>query len=365
MSDGGDRPRVAVIPGDDAAPEAMAATMSVLESMHVAVDFHHVPAGAALARLGRAERDAVVREAIDGCDTALFGASSGSTSAILYLRWGRDTYANVRPIRWRPGVPTPLRAPEGIDYVIVRENLEDVYAGIEGDLDVLRDAGLDLRGYAGLLGITPTWMTGAGRFGVKVVTRENTERVARFAGQLARRRQADGHPGRITCGTKRNIAPRTDGFFADTVRDVVTGQFPDLEYEAYLADDLGRRLVADPAAFDVVVLPNLFGDLLSDVGAATVGGLGTVPSGCYGDGYAYFEPVHGTAPDIAGRHAINPVATLLSAALMLAHLGLTEEGARLEGAVDAALASGKALTPDLGGRATTEELTDAVREHLE
>jgi isocitrate/isopropylmalate dehydrogenase len=357
--------RVVVIPGDDAAPEATAATLTVLDAMDLPIDVHVLPDGAALARLERGERERLLREAIDEADTVLFGATSGTTGAVIYLRWGKDTYANVRPIKWRAGASSPLRHPEGIDYVIVRENLEDVYVGVEGDLDDLRSSGLDLRPFSGRLGVTARWMGEKGRFALKVVTRTNTERVARFAGSLARARMCEGHAGRITCATKRNVLWQTDGLFADIVRSIVTAEFPDLVYEEYLADDLARRLVASPTDLDVVVLPNLFGDLLSDEGAGTVGGLGLVPSGCYGDNFAYFEPVHGTAPDIAGQHVINPTATLMSAAMLLHHVGLTHDASRLERAVDAALVAGHALTSDLGGSASTEEFAEAVQSRLE
>jgi isocitrate/isopropylmalate dehydrogenase len=204
-----------------------------------------------------------------------------------------------------------------------------------------------------------------GCFAVKVVTKTATERVARFAGSLARSRMSDGHTGKVTCATKRNVLWKTDGLFAEIVRSVVTEEFSDVSYEEFLADDLARRLVASPADLDVVLLPNLFGDLLSDEGAATVGGLGLVASGCYGDEFAYFEPVHGTAPDIAGRHVINPTATLISAAMLLDHVGLGDDALRLERAVDTALEAGDDLTPDLGGSATTERFAEAVRSRLE
>jgi isocitrate/isopropylmalate dehydrogenase len=144
----------------------------------------------------------------------------------------------------------------------------------------------------------------------------------------------------------------------------VVAEYPDLEFEDYLADDFARRLVADPYGLDVVLLPNLYGDILSDEGAATIGGLGVVPSGCYGDDYAYFEPVHGTAPDIVGRATINPTATILSAVMMLEHLGLTNDAARLEAAVDAAIGAGDRLTPDVGGTGHTDDFAAAVRERL-
>jgi isocitrate/isopropylmalate dehydrogenase len=333
--------------------------------MNLPIDLQVLPDGAELGHLERGEREGLVRAAIDSADTVLFGATSGTTGAVLYLRWGKDTYANVRPIKWRAGVASPLRHPEDIDYVIVRENLEDLYVGIEGDLDDLRSSGLDLRPYAGRVGVSPRWAGEKGCFAVKVVTRAATERVARFAGRLARARMSDGHAGKVTCATKRNVLWRTDGLFAEIVRSVVAEEFSDVSYEEFLADDLARRLVASPADLDVVLLPNLFGDLLSDEGAATVGGLGLVPSGCYGDEFAYFEPVHGTAPDIAGKHVINPTATLISAAMLLDHMGLGDDARRLERAVDAALEAGDSLTPDLGGTATTERFAEAVRSRLE
>jgi len=181
--------RVAVLPGDDAAPEAVDATMEILEAMDLPVDWAVLPDGETLARkLSRTERDLLVRETVDSSDAALFGATSGKTGGVWYLRWGKDTYANVRPVRWREGVPSPLRDPEGIDYVIVRENLEDLYVGIEGDLKTLRSSGLDLRPYGGVLDMTPRSgpATAAdGRFAVKVLTKENTERAAHFACRLA------------------------------------------------------------------------------------------------------------------------------------------------------------------------------------
>jgi len=140
--------------------------------------------------------------------------------------------------------------------------------------------------------------------------------------------------------------------------------YPDLAYEEFIVDDFARRLVAAPHELDVVLLPNLYGDILSDEAAATVGGLGVAPSGCYGDEFAYFEPVHGTAPDIAGLNIVNPTATILSAAMLLEHLGLTDEASRLERAVDTALADGDRLTPDLGGSGTTRSFVQAVLSRL-
>ena len=359
------RRRVAVLPGDDASPEAVHATLEVLDALGAPVEWVVLPDGDELAStMSRRESEELIRRTVDDCDTVLFGATSGKTGGMAYLRWGRGTYANVRPIRWRPGLPSPLREPEGIDYVILRENVEDLYCGIEGDLEDLLASGLDARPWGGAIDVRyPPQDASDGRYAVKVITRENTERAAHAACRLALERKAAGAPGRVTVGVKWNVLPRSDGFFRDVASEVVRG-YAGLELEVYLADDLARRLVASPQELDVVLLPNLYGDVLSDEGAATVGGLGVVPSGCYGDDVAYFEPVHGTAPDSAGQGAINPPATLLSAVLMFRWLGLDGDADRLEAAIDAAIAAADRLTPDVGGIASTRDFAAAVAERL-
>src|SRR3990170_5006344 len=184
-----DKKRVAVLPGDDAAPEAVYPTLELLRSMSLPIEWVVLPDGETLTRTAsREERERLIRETVDSTDTLLFGATSGQTGGVGYVRWGKQTYANVRPIRWRPGFSSPLRQPEGIDYVIVRENIEDLYLGLEGDLAALRDSGIEtnprFRPAASL--------EGEGRYAVKVITRENTERVARFACELARKRKQRG-----------------------------------------------------------------------------------------------------------------------------------------------------------------------------
>lgn len=352
---------VAVLPGDDAAPEAIYPTLALLRSMELPVEWRLYPDGATLAAtMSPAQAEQLVRDAADGCDALLFGATSGKTPGIGYLRSGKGAYANVRPVRYRAGFNSPLRAPDGIDYLIVRENIEDLYLGLEGDLSALLDSGLDL---------TPRNRLGSpirgrdGRYAVKVFTRENTERAARFACELAKRRKAEGHPGTLTVSAKYNVLRHSDGFFRDVVRGVVEG-YPDVTYQEFIIDDFARRLVMSPHALDVVLLPNLYGDILSDEAAATIGGLGLAPSGCYGADWAYFESVHGTAPDIAGRGLINPTATMLSAAMLLDYLGFSEAAARLEDAVAQTYAAGDRLTPDQGGTASTDEFAEAVRSRL-
>ncbi len=353
--------RIAVIPGDDAAPEAIHATLDVLRSMALPIEWVVLPHGDELERTTtREERERLIRETVESTDTLLFGATSGKTGGIGYLRWGKETFANVRPVRWRPGYRSPLARPYGIDYTIVRENIEDLYLGLEGDLDSLRGSGLDLRlRFQGNAGVGE----GEGRYAVKVITRERTERIARFACELALKRKAEGHPGKVTCAAKYNVLWQSDGFFRQTVESIVRA-YADLQYEEFIVDDFARRVVASPQDLDVVVLPNLYGDILADAGAGTIGGLGLAPSGCYGVDYAYFEPVHGTAPDIAGRRIINPTATMLSTVMMLEHVGFGDAARRLERAIDETYAAGDRLTPDQGGSASTEEFAAAVQSRL-
>ncbi len=353
--------RIAIIPGDDAAPEAIAPTFALLRQLELPIEYEVLPDGDELeATRSRDERERLIREAVDSCDTVLFGATSGKTGGIGYLRWGKGTFANVRPIRWRPGYRSPLREPDGIDYVIVRENIEDLYLGLEGDLAVLLESGLPTESRFGV----PVAAEGdEGRYAVKVITGQRTERVAHFSCQLAQRRRQLGHPGKVTCSAKYNVLWQSDGFFRQTVQRVVEG-YPELTYEEFIVDDLAQRLVSRPHDFDVIVLPNLYGDLLADEGAGTIGGLGLAPSGCYGDDFAYFEPVHGTAPDIVGEHTINPTATMLSAAMMLEHLGFEEDAQRVERAINDTYHEADRLTPDQGGSSTTEEFAQAVTSRL-
>jgi isocitrate/isopropylmalate dehydrogenase len=347
---------VCVIPGDDASPEAVVPALGVVKGLELDIDWLVLPAGEeGLAQHGDAWAQ-VCRDAIDACDTTWFGSGSGKTPAIAHLRWGKGTYANVRPVKYMPGAKSPLSHPEGIDFVIVRENLEDMYSGVEGDLEALQGLGLVNRQ-------TKQPLPTSGRFAVKVITEANTRRIVEYGCQLALERKAAGYPGRLTVSSKYNVLPATDGYFRQIAQEVAAG-YPELEYENFIADDFARRIVADPQRLDVVVLPNLYGDIFSDEASALVGGLGVAASGCYGDEYAYFESVHGTAPDIAGQHIINPTATMLSAAMMLRHLGFEDGAVALEGAIEGVYAEGRSLTPDQGGTAHTEEFCDAVRARL-
>lgn len=347
---------VIVIDGDDASPEAMVPSVELLESLRLPISFDRPP-------IGQAARDATgsffpdeTRKAIDDSDATLFGSTSGaSTAALFYLRWGKQTYANVRPCRWTPGYLSPLARPRDIDFVIVRENLEDLYLGIEGDIEELSGLNLTARTTrTSLADLAP------GKFAIKAITEHGSERVIRFAFELARRR-AGRKKVTVTC--KYNMLRVSDGYFRD-IAGKIAKEYADVEYDTYIIDDFLCRMISNPQAFDVIVMPNLYGDIMSDGAAGLIGGLGLAPSGCYGDDYAYFESAHGSAPDIAGKNIINPTATLLSGAMMLDYLDFTEAASRLRRAVDAAYREGKALTPDQGGDATTTRFCEAVARFL-
>ncbi len=348
--------RVVVLPGDDEAPRTVFAALEVIGALKVEIDFVEFPVGE---KWVRGETDKAARAAIDASDSTLFGSTSGKTTAINYLRWGRQTYANVRPCRYLKGFRSPLARPEGIDYVIVRENLEDLYLGLEGPLEALAPLHLHSRILRADLDTSER-----GKFAIKVITERKTRQVARFAFELARKRKTQGHPGKVTCTSKYNMLRESDGLFRQLVEETAAS-YPEIAYEQFIVDDFARRIVQSPHALDVVVMPNLYGDILSDAAAGTIGGLGLAPSGCYGDDYAYFESVHGTAPDILGQGIINPTATMLSAVMMLDYLGFTAESRRFDQAIRRVYAEGgAALTIDQGGRAGTAEFTRAVIANL-
>jgi 3-isopropylmalate dehydrogenase len=350
---------VVLLPGDGIGPELTDVTVEILEAVQKTSDFalklDARRAGAAVYReTGRAMSD----ETLAACRAAhatLKGpvghpdvrAADGTEAGVLggILRPGLDAYANVRPIRLYPGVVSALagRAPGAIDYVVVRENTEGLYAS-RGRGFVTSDVALD----------------------TMVLTRQGCERVARRAFTLARGR--DGAPGdrtrRVTCVDKANVL-RGFWFFREAFHRVAA-EFPDIEAEALYADAAAAKLVQDPGHFDVLVTENFLGDILSDLGGGTIGGLGMCPSGNIGDRAAYFEPIHGSAPDIAGKDRANPISMVLSAAMMLDWLGEGGAARRMRTAVDAALSEGAiTLRPDgsvaegtrAAGRAVVQRLT--------
>lgn len=347
---------IAVIEGEDSAPEAMRPVVELLSSLLPDASWVYPEVGESAMSNFSTTFPQEARECIDRADTTLFGSTSGPSGAALrYLRWGKETFANVRPCKYVAGCSSPLQSPEGIDFVIVRENLEDLYVGLEGGLEELkflkkvgRTARLDISQY------------GTGRYAVKVITEAGTERVVRFACELARKRNSKR---KVTSVTKHNMLSETDGYFLDLAQGIVD-EYSDLDFESYIVDDFACRLVLEPQAFDVIVTPNLYGDILSDAAGGLLGSLGMAASGCYGENYAYFEPAHGTAPDIAGTNTINPTATILSAVMMLEYLGYESIAGQLNRAVESVYREGASLTPDQGGNASTTEFVDAVRARL-
>jgi isocitrate dehydrogenase (NAD+) len=250
----------------------------------------------------------------------------------VQLRQRFNTYANLRPVRTLPGVPTRF---ENVDLVIVRENTEDLYKGIEY---MLNDEIAN---------------------GVKLITKPACERICRFAFDYA---AANGRK-KVTAVHKANIMKLTDGMFLSTFREVAK-DYPAIEADDCIIDALCMKLVQKPEQFDVLVAPNLYGDIISDLCAGLVGGLGFAPSANIGAKTRIYEAVHGSAPDIAGQNKANPSAILMAFAMMLNDLGMTDKAARLNAAILAQVAEGKAVTADIGGTATTTEFTDAVAARL-
>lgn len=349
--------KVVVFEGDDASPEVMQPTVKLLEGLGLPITFEHPLLGTQAIEATGEAFPAATKAAIDAADTTFFGSTSGnSTAALFYLRWGKQTYANVRPTEWLPGFNSPLRHPEHIDFVTVRENLEDLYLGLEGDIEDI--AGLNLYSKHARQSLSEL---GPGKYAIKAITEKGAERVIRFAFELARQRNKKK---RLTVTCKYNMLSIADGLFRDIALNMAT-DYPDIELNTYIIDDFLCRMISHPEELDVVVMPNLYGDIMSDGAAGLIGGLGLAPSGCYGDDYAYFESAHGTAPDIAGQHIINPTATLLSAAMMLNYLGFDDAASHLRSAIRVVYAAGKVLTPDQGGSSKTFELCAAVEEAMQ
>lgn len=352
---------ICVFEGDGAAPEAVRPTVALLRELDLPLDLVQPPVGVNADRTERRHLLAAARDEIENADAVLFGASGGPHGPILrYLRreYGGGTFANVRPVTYYPGARSPLVDPAGIDYVLIRENLQGLYVGVEGKTGDLRDA------IAGT-GVDPEDQLAPmdpGRFAVRAHGEAGIRRFAAFAADYAATLGSRDSAVRLTCVSKSNVLPGTDGLFDELVAAAADER--GVPHEHLHVDDAAQQLVLDPAQFNVVVTPNLAGDVLSELGAGTVGGLGFAPSGCYGEDVAYFEPVHGTAPDIAGQGVINPTATVLSAAMMLDYLAFDSAAAALRDAIAAVYADGQSLTPDQGGSASTDEFVDAVAASL-
>ena len=324
--------RVAVIPGDGIGPEVIEAAVEVLEATKAPLRFAFYEAGDdCLKRRGVALPDETLQAALEA-DAVLFGAA-GETAADVILRLRRElkTFVNLRPAKALKGVP--CLHPQ-TDLVIVRENTECLYKGLEAQIA------------EGVVTAT------------RVITRSASERIARFAFEYARARGRR----RVTAVHKANVLKQSDGLFLEGVRAVAQA-FADVEYDEVLVDAAALHLVMRPERFDVLVMPNLYGDILSDLAAGLIGGLGLCPSANLGENHALFEPVHGTAPDLAGRGIANPTAAILCGAMLLEHLGYLEEAQAVQAALEAAVEAGE-TTPDWGGSLTTREVARAVIQRL-
>lgn len=324
---------ITLIPGDGSGPEVIAAAKRVVEATGVAIEWDEMEAGAAMVEKYGTPLPEQLLDSIRRTGVALKGpittpVGTGFRSVNVALRKTFDLYANVRPAKTTPGVATRF---ENVDLVIVRENTEDLYAGIEHMVG--EDAAES----------------------IKLITRKGCERIVRYAFDYAVR---EGRK-KVTAVHKANIMKCTDGLFLSVAREIAA-EYPQIAFDDSIVDAMCMRLVMHPEDYDVLVCPNLYGDIVSDLCAGLVGGLGLTPSANIGEAGAIFEPIHGSAPDIAGQHKINPTAAILSAALMLAHIGEGGAAARVRRAVEAAIAEGKALTQDMGGTVSTEEFADAV-----
>jgi isocitrate dehydrogenase (NAD+) len=345
--------RVTLIPGDGIGPEVAEAVRLVLDAADVGIEWTERHAGtAALDEDGELLPEATLdsirssRVALKGPITTPVGG--GFRSVNVALRQGLDLFGAVRPARALPGVP--IRHPR-VDLVIVRENTEDLYAGIEfergsTEAAALRDelralGGYELREDAGIT--------------VKPISVSGTRRIVRFAFEYAR---ANGRK-KVTVGHKANVMRYSDGLFLRTAEEESRG-FPDVTWEEIQVDHLTSRLAREPSGFDVLLLPNLYGDIISDLCAGLVGGLGLIPGANIGWEYAVFEPVHGSAPDIAGQGKANPIAMILSGVMMLRHLGEQAAAENVAWAVDEVLARGEIRTPDLGGSSTTMQVAEEI-----
>ena len=350
--------QVTLIPGDGIGPEVSEAARRVLDATGVVIAWTVEEAGAAVLEREGTPLPGRVLDRIRESRVALKGpittpVGTGFASVNVELRQALDLFAAVRPSRTLPGVET--RHPK-VDLVVIRENTEDVYQGIEYPLGTPETA--DLRTELRRLGVEEVRDDSA--FSVKPISVTGAQRIVRYAFEYVR---ANGRR-RVTLGHKANIMRFSDGLFLSIGR-IEAERHPDVWFEDMEIDQLSMRLVRDPERFDVLLLPNLYGDILSDLCAGLVGGLGLAAGANLGWEYAVYEPVHGSAPDIAGKGVANPLATIRSGAMLLRHLGEHDAAAAVEAAVDRVLEEATVRTPDLGGASSTDDVADAVIAHLQ
>jgi len=350
--------RVCVVAGDDAAPEVVVPTVQILEGMNLDIEFIQTETGdEAVAKYGTNFPESA-KKMIDDSDCAIMGSTRDIRGVHGYLRWGKKCFANIRPTKYVSGLRSPLKNPEGIDFIILRENLEGLYPGWEGDIERLTSLKLQ----NDMLGVMLD-TTAKGKFAVKVNTEAITRDICRVACELAMERKAKGGKGKVTVSSKYNLLTQSDEMFR-RIAEETARQYPELTFSQLLIDNCAQQLVINPQQFDVVVMDNEHGDILGDEAAALIGGLGLTPNASVGKDYAYFGSVHGTAPDIAGKNIINPTAMLLAGGMLLEHLGYEKEAARLETAIYKVYQDGKYLTRDQGGSASTTDFCEAVKGNL-
>ncbi len=327
------RHRVTLIPGEGIGPEVAAATRRILEATGVQIDWEEIAGRSDSSSNQEKTVNQAAVESVRRNRVALKGpmataVAGGAPSVNVALRKTLDLYANLRPVKNMPGVKSHF---QGVDLTLVRENTEDLYSGLEHEV---------------VPGVVES---------LKIITERASTRIAKFAFEYAK------HHGRkkIHAIHKANIMKLSDGLFLRSVR-AVAAQFPQIEYKELIVDNACMQMVMDPQQFDMLLLPNLYGDVMSDLAAGLVGGLGVVPSANIGDECAMFEAVHGTAPDIAGKGFANPTALLMSSILMLDHLGERTAAERIQNALEKVYREAKHTTRDVGGKAGTEEFADAV-----
>jgi len=351
---------VTLIPGDGIGPEVVEATRKVLEATGVKFNWEVAEVGAeVMAKVGTPLPDAALesvkknRVALKGPVTTPVG--TGFRSVNVALRKSLDLYACLRPCKTYTGVPSPYK---GVDIVVVRENTEDLYAGIEyekGTPDALK--------LLKLVTETRGRVREDSGISLKLISEFGTRRIVKYAFDYAR----ENGRKKVTAVHKANIMKFSDGLFLSVARDVAKG-YPEIEFNDVIVDNLCMQLVRNPQQFDVLVLPNLYGDIVSDLCAGLVGGLGVAPGANIGEGIAIFEPTHGSAPKYAGQNKVNPMATMFSGMLMLRHLKEYAAASRLEKALAAVIAEGKDVTydmkPDKCGGVGTSRVAEAVIEKL-
>ena len=329
--------KAVLIPGDGIGKEISKSVEEITEALNVDIEWVKYNAGAEYAAQTKEVFEPGLVDAITEYKWALKGPTAtpigtGFRSVNVALRQKFATYANVRPVHSLKGIGSKY---ENVDLVIIRENTEDLYKGIEY---MVNDNMAN---------------------GIKLITREASEKICRYAFEYARKNNRK----KVTAIHKANIMKFTDGLFLDAYRTVAK-DYPEIEKQEVIIDNMCMQLVQRPEKFDVLVAPNLYGDIVSDLCAGLIGGLGFAPSGNIGDDYRIYEAVHGSAPDIAGKGIANPSALLLAYALMLEDLGMLDKANQLRDALFAVVEEGKVVTPDIGGTATTESFTQAIIEKL-